>query len=292
MQNALELKNICKIFGDVKALDDISFEVKKGEWVSVMGPSGSGKSTLVNILSLMDTPSSGVYMLGGDDASNLNADDTLKFRREKIGLIFQQFHLVPYLSALENVMIAQYYHSSVDEEDAKKALEAGCDIDMMGGNYSRFLDELIENGEVEFRFSEFSAPYVFALRSQFYSFKLAELAQIKSKYAIILMKLWEANRFKNQRCTTIQGNLEEWQDWFLGEDRRMPPAIFARNCLKVGAEELEKKLGVDVYLDVVKNGRKVIGYEMQLVDNRQVTTAELIKEAEKNSYQTDVHDFI
>ena len=124
MQNALELKNICKIFGDVKALDDINFEVKKGEWVSVMGPSGSGKSTLVNILSLMDTPSSGVYMLGGDDASNLNADDTLKFRREKIGLIFQQFHLVPYLSALENVMIAQYYHSSVDEEDAKKALEA------------------------------------------------------------------------------------------------------------------------------------------------------------------------
>ena len=124
MQNALELKNICKIFGDVKALDDISFEVKKGEWVSVMGPSGSGKSTLVNILSLMDTPSSGTYMLGGDDASNLNADDTLKFRREKIGLIFQQFHLVPYLSALENVMIAQYYHSSVDEEDAKKALEA------------------------------------------------------------------------------------------------------------------------------------------------------------------------
>ena len=124
MQNALELKNICKIFGDVKALDDISLEVKKGEWVSVMGPSGSGKSTLVNILSLMDTPSSGVYMLGGDDASNLNADDTLKFRREKIGLVFQQFHLVPYLSALENVMIAQYYHSSVDEEDAKKALEA------------------------------------------------------------------------------------------------------------------------------------------------------------------------
>ena len=124
MQNALELKNICKIFGDVKALDDISFEVKKGEWVSVMGPSGSGKSTLVNILSLMDTPSSGAYMLGGDDASNLNADDTLKFRREKIGLIFQQFHLVPYLSALENVMIAQYYHSSVDEEDAKRALEA------------------------------------------------------------------------------------------------------------------------------------------------------------------------
>lgn len=169
------------------------------------------------------------------------------------------------------------------EKNGKKGIRMGQLFSMI---------EFMENGEVSFRFSEFSAPYVFALRSQFYSFKLAELAQIKSKYAIILMKLWETNRFKNQRCTTIQGNLEEWQDWFLGEDRRMPPAIFARNCLKVGAEELEKKLGVDVYLDVVKNGRKVIGYEMQLVDNRQVTTAELIKEAEKNSYQTDVHDFI
>ena len=82
--------------------------------------------------------------------------------------------------------------------------------------------KFLANGEVEFIFSEFAAPYVFALRSQFFSFKLAELAQIKSKYAIILMKLWEANRFKNQRVTTIQGDLEEWQDWFLGEERRMP----------------------------------------------------------------------
>lgn len=121
--NALELKNISKKFTSVLALDDISFAVKKGEWASVMGPSGSGKSTLVNILSLMDFASSGQYILGGDDASGLSAEDTLKFRREKIGLIFQQFHLVPYLNALENVMIAQFYHSSVDEESAKKALD-------------------------------------------------------------------------------------------------------------------------------------------------------------------------
>lgn len=120
----LELRNICKKFGEVAALDDINFDVARGEWVSVMGPSGSGKSTLVNILSLMDTPTSGEYILGGDDASRLDEEQTLKFRREKIGLIFQQFHLVPYLSALENVMIAQYYHSSVDEDDAKKVLEA------------------------------------------------------------------------------------------------------------------------------------------------------------------------
>ncbi|CIO27637.1 Rep [Streptococcus pneumoniae] len=152
--------------------------------------------------------------------------------------------------------------------------------------------KFLANGEVEFIFSEDAAPYVFALRSQFFSFKLAELAQIKSKYAIILMKLWEANRFKNQRVTTIQGDLDDWQDWFLGEERRMPPAIFARNCLKVGAEELEKKLGVDVYLNVVKNGRKVIGYEMQITDNRQVPTAEIIKQAEERSRQTDIYDFL
>ena len=120
---ALELKNICKKFGDVSALDNINFDVKKGEWVSVMGPSGSGKSTLVNILSLMDTPSSGEYILGGDDASHLTPENTLKFRREKIGLIFQQFHLIPYLTAVENVMLNQYYHSCVDEDSAKAALE-------------------------------------------------------------------------------------------------------------------------------------------------------------------------
>lgn len=152
--------------------------------------------------------------------------------------------------------------------------------------------KFLANGEVEFIFSEDAAPYVFALRSQFFSFKLAELAQIKSKYAIILMKLWEANRFKNQRVTTIQGDLDDWQDWFLGEERRMPPAIFARNCLKVGAEELEKKLGVDIYLNVVKNGRKVIGYEMQITDNRQPTTAEVIQQAKEDSYQTDIYDFL
>lgn len=169
------------------------------------------------------------------------------------------------------------------EKNGKKGIRMGQLFSMI---------EFMENGEVSFKFSEFAAPYVFALRSQFFSFKLAELAQIKSKYAIILMKLWEANRFKNQRVTTIQGDLEDWQDWFLGEERRMPPAIFARNCLKVGAEELEKKLGVDIYLNVVKNGRKVIGYEMQITDNRQPTTAEVIQHATENSHQTDIYDFL
>ena len=119
----LKLNKICKYFGDVRALDDISFNLNKGEWISIMGPSGSGKSTLVNILSLMDSPTSGTYTLGGQDASSLDEAQILEFRRKKIGLVFQQFHLIPYLNAIENVMLNQYYHSCIDEQSAKNALE-------------------------------------------------------------------------------------------------------------------------------------------------------------------------
>lgn len=118
----LKISDICKHFGEVKALDKISFGVNSGEWVSIMGPSGSGKSTLVNILSLMDEPTSGEYLLSSSNASDLNDEEILEFRRKKIGLVFQQFHLIPYLSALENVMLSQYYHSSIDETQAKNTL--------------------------------------------------------------------------------------------------------------------------------------------------------------------------
>ncbi|EKH9437149.1 ABC transporter ATP-binding protein, partial [Campylobacter coli] len=109
--------------GKVKALDNINLNIYKGEWLAIMGPSGSGKSTLLNILSLMDDPSSGKYILDNEDLEQINEEQKITLRREKIGLIFQQFHLIPYLSALENVMLSQYYHSSVDEEDAKAVLE-------------------------------------------------------------------------------------------------------------------------------------------------------------------------
>ena len=119
----IELKQIRKDYGERTVIKNQSLSIKDKEFFVLIGPSGSGKSTLVNILSLMDEPTAGTYTLGGDDASRLSDEETLKFRREKIGLIFQQFHLIPYLNCVENVMIAQYYHSSVDEEDAKKALE-------------------------------------------------------------------------------------------------------------------------------------------------------------------------
>ncbi|EJD5860721.1 ABC transporter ATP-binding protein [Campylobacter jejuni] len=119
----IKINNLNKEFGKVKALNNINLSVYGGEWLAIMGPSGSGKSTLLNILSLMDTPSSGEYILDNENLEQMDEEQKITLRREKIGLVFQQFHLIPYLNALENVMLSQYYHSSVDEEDAKMVLE-------------------------------------------------------------------------------------------------------------------------------------------------------------------------
>ncbi len=123
MKEIIKIQHLNKNFGEVKALQDINFSVSQGQWLAIMGPSGSGKSTLLNILSLMDEQSSGQYVLDGVNVSTLGEEAKIKIRREKIGLIFQQFHLIPYLNAVENVMLAQFYHSSVDEEDAKAVLD-------------------------------------------------------------------------------------------------------------------------------------------------------------------------
>ena len=119
----LETKGLTKRFGSVTPLDDVNIRVRKGEWVSIMGPSGSGKTTMLNLLSCLDTPTEGEYILDGVDTSTLSERARAVVRREKIGLVFQQFHLVPYLTALENVMLAQYYHSMVDAGEAAEALE-------------------------------------------------------------------------------------------------------------------------------------------------------------------------
>ena len=118
----LELKNVSKIYGDLKALDNVSIKVEKGEWVAIMGPSGSGKSTMMNIIGCMDKPSVGEVLLDGADISKESQKKLTDIRRDKIGLIFQQFHMVTYLTAVENVMVSQYYHSMPDEEEALEAL--------------------------------------------------------------------------------------------------------------------------------------------------------------------------
>ncbi|MBR0094131.1 MAG: ABC transporter ATP-binding protein, partial [Synergistaceae bacterium] len=118
----LELQNVSKIYGSLKALADINLSVNAGDWLSIMGPSGSGKTTMINIIGCMDTPSVGNVILDGVDISKENAASLTRIRRDKIGLIFQQFHLISYLTAVENVMVAQYYHSMPDEEEAMEAL--------------------------------------------------------------------------------------------------------------------------------------------------------------------------
>jgi putative ABC transport system ATP-binding protein len=108
--------------GVIRALDDFTLRVEPGEWIAVMGPSGSGKSTLVNLIGCLDSPSVGEIWLDGENVAHLNGGELTRVRAEKVGFIFQQFHLIPYLSAIENVMLAQYFHSMTDEKEALEAL--------------------------------------------------------------------------------------------------------------------------------------------------------------------------
>ena len=119
----IETQHLYKRFGQVTALEDINIQIRQGEFIAIMGASGSGKTTLMNILTGLDTASEGKVILDGVDAAQLDEIGRQRFRAEKIGLVFHQFHLIPYLPALENVMLAQHYHSVIDEAAAKAVLE-------------------------------------------------------------------------------------------------------------------------------------------------------------------------
>lgn len=123
IMSLLEIKNVSKIYGPLKALDNVNLTVENGEWLAIMGPSGSGKSTMMNIIGCMDKPSLGEVILDGVDIAKESGKKLTEIRRDKIGLIFQQFHLVNYLTAVENVMVSQYYQSMPDEKEALEALE-------------------------------------------------------------------------------------------------------------------------------------------------------------------------
>ncbi len=119
----LTLDHISKIYGSLRAVDDLSITVPQGQWLSIVGSSGSGKTTLMNIIGCMDSPSKGSVSLQGRKLEDLNAGQLADVRKNVIGLVFQKFYLVPHLTAVENVMVAQYYHSVVDEAQAMDALE-------------------------------------------------------------------------------------------------------------------------------------------------------------------------
>jgi putative ABC transport system ATP-binding protein len=103
----IELQDVSRIFSvggqEVRAMDHVSLAIEPGEYLSIMGPSGSGKSTLLNIIGLLDTPNNGTYMLEGRDVTSLDDQQLAEIRRRKIGFIFQFFHLIPRLTALQNI---------------------------------------------------------------------------------------------------------------------------------------------------------------------------------------------
>ncbi len=124
----IEVKDVTKTYltGDVsfQALSGVSFTIKDGEFLAIMGPSGSGKSTLMHILGALDTPTSGKYFLDGKDVSEFTDDELADIRKDKIGFVFQSFNLLPRTTVLRNVMLPLIYEGVEEVEREKRAREA------------------------------------------------------------------------------------------------------------------------------------------------------------------------
>ncbi len=123
----IELQNISKIYknGEIEtvALKNINLKINKGEFISIMGPSGSGKSTLMHIIGLLDRPTSGTYILDGQDVSKLKDEELAKLRNKKIGFVFQAFFLLPRKNVLENVILPSIYSDLNPFQRKEKAIE-------------------------------------------------------------------------------------------------------------------------------------------------------------------------
>ena len=137
----IRLEHINRTFtvGDelVHGLDDVSLQLKDGDYVSIMGPSGSGKSTLLNVLGLLDQPDSGNYFLNGDDVTKLTELEQAKVRREKVGFVFQIFHLVPRLTAAENIALPLTLAGVDHEERDQRVREALASLNLTDRGHHR-----------------------------------------------------------------------------------------------------------------------------------------------------------
>ncbi len=128
MPNIIRLEDIFKIYGsgitEVKALNDVNLTIEEGEYCSIMGPSGSGKSTAMNIIGCLDRPTSGSYYLDDVDVAQMDDAQLAHIRNRKLGFVFQQFHLLQQLSALENVMLPMLYAGVPNSERKDRGIEA------------------------------------------------------------------------------------------------------------------------------------------------------------------------
>ena len=132
-KSAFRVVELCKDYvlksETVRALRGVSFEVKDGEYVSVMGPSGSGKSTLLNLLGCLDRPTSGKYFLGDQNVADLNDDQLSEVRASRIGFVFQSYNLIPQLTVLENIEVPLEYQGKIDAQSHERCCELA---DMVG----------------------------------------------------------------------------------------------------------------------------------------------------------------
>lgn len=128
MQPVIRLEHIFKTYGsdetEVQALQDVNLIVETGDYCAIMGPSGSGKSTAMNVIGCLDRPTSGRYYLDGVDVAGLSDTELAHIRNRKLGFVFQQFHLLPQLSAMENVMLPMVYAGISQNERKERAAEA------------------------------------------------------------------------------------------------------------------------------------------------------------------------
>jgi len=144
----IELQGVGRRFGidpPVQALLDVDLQVRRGEWLAIVGPSGSGKSTLLNILGLLDVQTSGVYRLDGIDATGLSDGERAGLRSRAIGFVFQSFHLIAHRTVLENVMLSDVYRKSPRRDRDRRALAALAQVGL--SERANFLPTRLSGGE-------------------------------------------------------------------------------------------------------------------------------------------------
>ncbi|MFA6251083.1 MAG: ABC transporter ATP-binding protein [Candidatus Paceibacterota bacterium] len=148
----IEIKNITKTYDGgsepFQALRGISFSIKSGEFVAIMGPSGSGKSTLMHILGALDTPTSGTYFLDGKDVSKLSDDELADIRKDKIGFVFQSFNLLPRATVLRNVTLPLVYDGVPQKEREERAKEALVKAGL-GTEHFHHLSNQLSGGQIQ-----------------------------------------------------------------------------------------------------------------------------------------------